>query len=306
MRVLLASPRSFCAGVVMAIKCLERALEVLGAPVYVYHDLVHNKHVVERFCRQGAIFVADLAQVPEAATVLFSAHGVSPAIRRQAQERRLHTIDATCPLVTKVHLEAIRYARLDYTIVLIGQAGHDEIVGTLGEAPEHMNLVGSVADVEALEVADEERMVYLTQTTLSRYEAEPITTALQRRFPGIISPAKEDMCYASQNRQEAVVELLDEADVVLVFGSQHSHNSQRLRERAAAVGKPAYLLDDAHQLRTEWFQPADRVLVTAGASCPEDIVEAGVATLQGAFDAVVEDRVVREEHVRFALPRVLR
>jgi 4-hydroxy-3-methylbut-2-enyl diphosphate reductase len=288
----------------MAIECLERALRVLGPPVYVFHDIVHNKHVVERFRRQGAIFVGNLEQVPEGATLLFSAHGVSPAVRRQARQRRLRTIDATCPLVTKVHLEAIRFTRLDYTIVLVGQAGHDEIVGTLGEAPEHTFLVGTVADVEALEVADEGRMVYLTQTTLSRYEAEPVVAALRRRFPGIVSPAKEDMCYASQNRQEAVVELLEEADVVVVFGSQHSHNSQRLRERAAAAGKPAYLVDDARQLRTEWFGQEDVVVVTAGASCPEDVVEEGVATLTRHFPAEVENRVIREERVRFALPRI--
>ena len=194
MRILLASPRSFCAGVVMATECLERALELLGPPIYVYHEIVHNQHVVRRFRRRGAIFVADLEQVPEGATLLFSAHGVSPAVRQQARQRRLRTIDATCPLVTKVHLEAIRFARQNYTIVLIGQAGHDEVVGTLGEAPNHIHVVGSVADVEGLAVADEGRVAYLTQTTLSRYEAEPILAALRQRFPSAVSPAKEDMC----------------------------------------------------------------------------------------------------------------
>jgi 4-hydroxy-3-methylbut-2-enyl diphosphate reductase len=306
MRILVASPRGFCAGVVMATECLERALELLGPPIYVYHEIVHNQHVVRRFRRRGAIFVADLEQVPEGAPLLFSAHGVSPAVRQQARQRRLRTIDATCPLVTKVHLEAIRFARQNYTIVLIGQAGHDEVVGTLGEAPDHIHVVSSVADVEGLVVADEGRVAYLTQTTLSRYEAEPILAALRQRFPSAVSPAKEDMCYASQNRQEAVEGLLAEADVVLVFGSQNSHNSQRLRERAAAAGKPAYLLDDVRQLRTEWFAVEDSVLVTAGASCPEDVVLEGVAALQDHFGAVVEDRVLREEHVHFALPQVLR
>jgi 4-hydroxy-3-methylbut-2-en-1-yl diphosphate reductase len=303
--VLLAEPRGFCAGVEKAIKALAWMVRVFEPPVYCYHEIVHNRHVVQRFRRRGAIFVADLEQVPEGAPLLFSAHGVSPAVRQQARQRRLRTIDATCPLVTKVHLEVIRFARQNYTIVLIGQAGHDEVVGTLGEAPNHIYVVGSVADVEGLAVADEDRVAYLTQTTLSRFEAEPILAALRQRFPSAVSPATEDMCYASQNRQAAVEELLAEADVVLVFGSQNSHNSQRLRQRAAAAGKPAYLLDDVRQLRIEWFAAEDSVLVTAGASCPEDVVLEGVAALQDHFGAVVENRVVREEHIRFALPRVL-
>ena len=306
MRILLANPRGFCAGVIMAIESLEQALQLLGAPVYVYHEIVHNKHVVEQFRNKGAVFVDDLAQVPEGATLLYSAHGVSPAVRQLSRQRRLRTIDATCPLVAKVHLEAIHFAQRHYTIILIGHAGHDEVLGTLGEAPASIRLVETEADVERLQVEDPARVAYLTQTTLSLDDTARLIEALRRRFPHIIGPSKADICYATQNRQETVKELLAEVDVVLVLGSQNSSNSQRLREIAAGGGKPAYLIDGAHELCLDWFRPDDVVLVTAGASAPEQVVQECVAFLCERFGAVAESRVVREEEVRFALPRELR
>jgi 4-hydroxy-3-methylbut-2-enyl diphosphate reductase len=306
MRILLANPRGFCAGVIMAIESLEQALRLLGAPVYVYHEIVHNKYVVEQFRRKGAIFVDDLAQVPEGATLLYSAHGVSPAVRQLSRQRRLRTIDATCPLVAKVHLEAIHFAQRHYTIILIGHAGHDEVLGTVGEAPPSIRLVETEADVERLQVEDPARIAYLTQTTLSLDDTARLIEALRRRFPHIIGPAKADICYATQNRQETVKELLAEVDVVLVLGSQNSSNSQRLREIAAGGGKPAYLIDGAHELCLDWFRPDDVVLVTAGASAPEQVVQECIAFLCERFGAVTESRVVREEEVRFALPRELR
>jgi 4-hydroxy-3-methylbut-2-enyl diphosphate reductase len=306
MRILLANPRGFCAGVIMAIESLEQALRLLGAPVYVYHEIVHNKCVVEEFRRKGAIFVDDLAQVPEGATLLYSAHGVSPEVRKVSRQRRLRAIDATCPLVAKVHMEVLHFARRHYTIILIGHAGHDEVVGTLGEAPASIRLVETEADVERLEVEDPARLAYLTQTTLSLDDTQRILSALRRRFPHVVGPAKADICYATQNRQETVKGLLGEADVVLVLGSQNSSNSQRLREIAADGGKPAYLIDGAHELRPSWFHPDDVVLVTAGASAPEQVVQECVAYLCERFGAVAESRVVREEEVRFALPRELR
>jgi 4-hydroxy-3-methylbut-2-enyl diphosphate reductase len=306
MRILLASPRGFCAGVVMAIESLERVLELVGPPVYAYHEIVHNSHIVDSFSGRNVVFVEDLEEVPEGALLLYSAHGVSPAVRRQAWQRRLQTIDATCPLVAKVHTEAVHFARNDYTIVLIGHAGHQEVIGTLGQAPDHLVLVQSEADVERLEVADEDRVAYLTQTTLSLDDAERILAALRRRFPRIVGPASEDICYATQNRQEAVKELVGEADLVLVLGSQNSSNSRRLQEVAAATGKPAYLLDGVEELRQEWFRGDEVVLVTAGASAPEHVVQDCIAFLRDRFGAVLEHRTVREENVRFALPRALR
>jgi 4-hydroxy-3-methylbut-2-enyl diphosphate reductase len=306
MRILLANPRGFCAGVIMAIESLETALQLLGPPVYVYHEIVHNKYVVEQFRSKGAIFLDDLTQVPEGATLLYSAHGVSPAVRQLSRQRRLRTIDATCPLVAKVHLEAIHFAQRHYTIILIGHASHDEVLGTLGEAPASIRLVETEADVERLQVEDPARVAYLTQTTLSLDDTARLIEALRRRFPHIIGPAKADICYATQNRQETVKELLAEVDVVLVLGSQNSSNSQRLREIAAEGGKPAYLIDGAHELCPSWFRPDDVVLVTAGASAPEQVVQECVAFLCERFGAVAESRVVREEEVRFALPRELR
>jgi 4-hydroxy-3-methylbut-2-enyl diphosphate reductase len=306
MKVLLANPRGFCAGVVMAIDALDRALELLGAPIYVYHEIVHNKYVVDRFRRQGVVFVDSLEEVPEGSNLLYSAHGVSPEIRRVSQARRLNAIDATCPLVTKVHLEAIKFAKLHYTIVLIGHEGHDEVIGTMGEAPDRIVLVETPEDVERLQVSDPNKLAYLTQTTLSVDDANRVIDALRRRFPNIHSPPKDDICYATQNRQEAVRELSAEADVILVVGSQNSSNSQRLAELARERGVPAYLIDHAGEIDPTWLENADTVMVTAGASAPEQLVSECLEWLRARYGAEIEHRVVREEDVYFPLPKQLR
>lgn len=306
MKVLLANPRGFCAGVVMAIEALDRALELLGPPIYVYHEIVHNTHVVERFRGRGVVFVDGLDQVPPGSNLLYSAHGVSPEIRRQSRERRLNAIDATCPLVTKVHLEAVKLAKLGYTIVLIGHEGHDEVIGTMGEAPDRIVLVETPEDVQRLEVPDATKLAYLTQTTLSVDDANRVIDALRRRFPTIQGPPKEDICYATQNRQEAVRELAAEADVVLVIGSQNSSNSQRLAELARERGVPAYLIDRAAEIDPAWLDGAEAVVLTAGASAPETLVSECVDWLKARYSAAVEERVIREEDVYFPLPRALR
>jgi 4-hydroxy-3-methylbut-2-enyl diphosphate reductase len=306
MKIMLANPRGFCAGVNMAIESLERALELFGSPLYVYHEIVHNKYVVERFRKEGVIFVEKLDEVPEESHLLYSAHGVSPALRRQARLRRLRTIDATCPLVTKVHLEAVRFARQGYTIVLIGHAGHDEVIGTLGEAPEHIRLVESVEDVDRLEVDDPNKVAYLTQTTLSIDDANKVIARLKVRFPAICGPPKEDICYATQNRQEAVKQLVPGADVVLVLGSRNSSNSNRLAELAEENRVPAHLIDGADEIDPDWFQGDETVLVTAGASAPEEVVAECVGYLCERFGATVEHRTVRHEDVSFQLPVELR
>jgi 4-hydroxy-3-methylbut-2-enyl diphosphate reductase len=306
MQIILASPRGFCAGVNMAIESLELAIGLFGTPIYVYHEIVHNKWVVERFRNQGVVFVDDVTSVPEGAHLLYSAHGVSPEVRRRAAQRRLQTIDATCPLVTKVHLEAIRRARAGYTIVLIGHAGHDEVVGTMGEAAGSMVLVHSPEDVARLEVPDPSKLAYLTQTTLSIRDADQIVSELRTRFPQIVGPSKDDICYATQNRQQAVDELAGEADVALVVGSQNSSNSQRLAELARAMGVAAYLIDGPEDIDAAWFAGGETVLLTAGASAPEAVVRQCVEFLQGRFGATVEARAVRREEMRFALPKQLR
>ncbi|MGL6096584.1 MAG: 4-hydroxy-3-methylbut-2-enyl diphosphate reductase [Fimbriiglobus sp.] len=306
MKILLANPRGFCAGVNMAVDALETAIAHFGTPMYVYHEIVHNRPLVDRFRHKGVVFVDDIAEVPAGGTVLFSAHGVAPEIRRQSAERNLRAIDATCPLVTKVHTEAIRYARDGYTIVYIGHEGHDEVVGTMGEAPDNMVLVGGLADVDTLTLPADAKLAYLTQTTLSVDETREIINALKRKYPQIVGPGKDDICYATQNRQEAVHELVAEADVVVVLGSKNSSNSNRLAEIARQNRTPAYLIDTVKELDDGWFRPADVVLVTAGASAPEEHVEACVSYLKATFGATVEDRVVREEHVNFPLPRELR
>jgi 4-hydroxy-3-methylbut-2-enyl diphosphate reductase len=290
----------------MAIESLELAIKVYGTPIYVYHEIVHNKYVVDRFREEGAVFVDYLEEVPEGATLLYSAHGVSPEIRRVAQERRLRTIDATCPLVTKVHLEAIRYARDGYTILLIGHEGHDEVIGTMGEAPNAMLLVETPEDVDRLEIADPSRLAYLTQTTLSVDDANRIIERLRARFPQISNPPKEDICYATQNRQEAVKLLSSDANLVLVLGSQNSSNSQRLAELARESGVRAYLIDGSADIDVGWFNGDETVLITAGASAPELVVEDCVEFLRKRFGATVETSVVREEEVYFPLPRELR
>jgi 4-hydroxy-3-methylbut-2-enyl diphosphate reductase len=306
MKVLLASPRGFCAGVNMAIESLELALGAFGPPIYVYHEIVHNQYVVSHFRGRGVTFVNDLADVPTGATLLFSAHGISPEVRRAARERQLRAIDATCPLVIKVHLEAIRYAEAGYTILLIGHEGHDEVIGTMGEAPDAIVLVETPEDVADLQVADEGKVAYLTQTTLSVDDANRIISRLRERFPKIAAPPKDDICYATQNRQEAVSLLSQEAELVLVLGSQNSSNSQRLAELARERGKRAYLIDGTSDIDPGWFEGVETVLVTAGASAPEVVVEECLDWLRDRFGASVVVRSIREESVSFPLPRELR
>lgn len=306
MKILLASPRGFCAGVNMAIESLDLTLREFGAPVYVYHEIVHNKYVVESFKEKGAIFVDELEDVPEKSVLLFSAHGVSPEIRQIARDRSLNAIDATCPLVTKVHLEALKYAREGYTIFLIGHEGHDEVIGTMGEAPEAMVLVESVEDVAKLDVPDDAKVAYLTQTTLSVDDANQIIEKLRKRYTNLVNPPKEDICYATQNRQEAVRILAEQSDICLVLGSQNSSNSARLRDLAVDSGIPAYLIDGADALHSDWFTGNETVLMTAGASAPEVVVNECIEWLQDKYQATVEPAIIREENVNFPLPKVLR
>jgi 4-hydroxy-3-methylbut-2-enyl diphosphate reductase len=290
----------------MAIESLDRALELFGTPLYVYHEIVHNRPVVERFRKRGVVFVDDVDEIPAGSTVLYSAHGVAPGLRAASAERNLRAIDATCPLVTKVHLEAVRFAREGYTILLIGHEGHDEVIGTMGEAPRNIRLVQDEDEVNALDLPADAKVAYLTQTTLSVDDANVIIDALKCRFPQIIGPSRDDICYATQNRQEAVKELVPEADVVVVFGSQNSSNSKRLEEIAQSCGKRAHLIDGVSEIGSDWFKGEETVLITAGASAPEDVVEECVAHLQKKYGATVETRTVREEHVSFPLPRELR
>ena len=306
MKILLATPRGFCAGVNMAIECLDEAIKRFGTDIYVYHEIVHNKHVVDRFTEQGVTFIDKVSEAPPGAILLYSAHGVSPEIRQQAKTRGLHTIDATCPLVTKVHLEAIRYARDGFHIVLIGHEGHDEVIGTMGEAPESITLVESPDDVDRLPFSEADRVAYLTQTTLSVSEAEAVINRLKTRFPQVESPAKEDICYATTNRQEAVATLAHQADVVIVLGSQNSSNSRRLMEIGESLGTRSFLVDSVHELPTDSFTGDEIILITAGASAPEVVVDECLKALVDQFGAAVEAVVVREEHVSFPLPRELR
>ena len=306
MRILLANPRGFCAGVNMAIEALDETIRRFGTQIYVYHEIVHNKYVVDQFTRQGVKFVNSLQEVPTGSILLYSAHGVAPQIREVARERRLKTIDATCPLVTKVHSEAIKFAQEGYKIVLIGHEGHDEVLGTMGEAPENIILVETPEDVDQLEIPPDVKLAYLTQTTLSVEEAGRVIRRLRERFPHIATPPKEDICYATTNRQEAVSALAPQADVVIVLGSQNSSNSRRLAEIAASLNKPAYLIDGIHELKPEWFNAAQTVLVTAGASAPEVVVQECLDYLVANYGATVELAVIREEHVSFPIPRELR
>jgi 4-hydroxy-3-methylbut-2-enyl diphosphate reductase len=306
MKILLASPRGFCAGVNMAIETLETAIRLHGTPVYVFHEIVHNKYVVDRFTQEGAVFVDTVEEVPEGAVLLFSAHGVAPEVRRVAAERRLRAIDATCPLVTKVHLEAIKYAKAGYRIMLIGHEGHDEVIGTIGQAPDAFTLVETADDVAALPFGPHDKLAYLTQTTLSVDDASRIITRLKERFPQIVGPPKDDICYATQNRQEAVRVLSDGADIVLVLGSQNSSNSQRLAELARDGGIAAHLIDGADEIDPAWFGGDETVLITAGASAPESVVQDCVEWLKSRYKATVEERTIREEEVYFPLPKELR
>jgi 4-hydroxy-3-methylbut-2-en-1-yl diphosphate reductase len=306
MKILLANPRGFCAGVNMAIECLDEAIKRFGTSIYVYHEIVHNRYVVDRFTRQGVTFVNAIAEVPEGSILLYSAHGVSPEIRQQSRDRKLHTIDATCPLVTKVHLEAIKYAKEGYNIVLIGHEGHDEVIGTMGEAPESITLVETPEAVDELPFAPDAKIAYLTQTTLSVSEAEAIIGRLRQKFPNIHCPPKDDICYATTNRQEAIDTLASNADAVIVLGSQNSSNSRRLMELGASHGAKAFLIDGIHELPEDALSVGDTVLISAGASAPEVVVQECIDSLVKKYGAEVESIVVREEHVSFPLPKELR
>lgn len=307
MKIILANPRGFCAGVYMAIDVVDQLLDICpGEPIYVYHEIVHNKHVVERFRARGVHFVDDIDEVPEGAIAVFSAHGVSPALRELARARRLTTIDATCPLVTKVHAEAIRYARKGYQILLVGHADHQEVVGTRGEAPGAIQVVECPEDIPSLVVKDPEKLVYLTQTTLSTDDAGVIIAALKRAFPSIKEPPSEDICYATTNRQMAVRAIAPDSDLVVVVGSKNSSNSQRLTEIAENVGTKAVLVDDRSELRPEWFDGVETVLVTAGASAPEDLVRDIILYLMDTYGGEVEQRDIYHEKVEFGLPGTLK
>ncbi|MCB9845659.1 MAG: 4-hydroxy-3-methylbut-2-enyl diphosphate reductase [Phycisphaeraceae bacterium] len=307
MRLILVNPRGFCAGVRMAVDVVDQVLDLLpGETIHVFHEIVHNRHVVGRFRDRGVRFVEDLDEVARGGIVVFSAHGVSPAVRERARERGLFTIDATCPLVTKVHSECVRYARQGYQILLIGHRDHQEVIGTMGEAPEAVRVVESVEDVARLEVRDPGRLVYLMQTTLSTDDAGAIVEALRARFPEIHSPPSDDICYATTNRQRAVREVAPECDCVLVVGSRNSSNSVRLTEIAANAGTRARLIDDAADLDFGWFGGDEAVLVTAGASAPEDLVAGVCRALLGRFGGTLETRELVDESVEFNLPVTLK
>ncbi len=307
MKLLLANPRGFCAGVQMAIDVVDQVLDVFeGEPVYVYHDIVHNRHVVDRFKSRGVAFTEDLDTVPEGAVVVFSAHGVSPAIRDHAARRNLTAIDATCPLVTKVHSEAIRYARKGFQILLVGHKNHQEVIGTKGEAEHATQVVESPADIPHLTITDPDKLIYLTQTTLSTDDAAVIIDALKAAFPNIKAPPSDDICYATTNRQHAVRTLAPRADLVLVVGSTHSSNSVRLTEIAANAGTPARLLDDASMLDDSWLDGINTILITAGASAPEDLVAELCRTLVTRHNATIELADVFEEDTEFGLPGTLK
>ena len=310
MQVLLANPRGFCAGVDRAIDIVERALELFGPPIYVRHEVVHNRHVVERLRGLGAVFVAELEEVPEGCTVIFSAHGVSSAVEDEARARGLTVFNATCPLVTKVHMEVQRYAQEGRDVILIGHAGHPEVEGTMGRFESsgggRIHLVENVADVARLEVRDPERLAFVTQTTLSVDDTAEIVAALRSRFPSLATPRREDICYATQNRQDAVKKLLEQCDVLLVVGSRTSSNSNRLRELADRAGVPGYLIDGPTDLRAEWFAGVRAVGVTAGASAPELLVQQVIAQLARWGGEAPREVIGREERVFFTLPRELR
>ena len=304
--ILLAGPRSFCAGVERAIEIVDRVLRQRGAPVYVRKQIVHNIHVVAELRERGAVFVEELDEVPDAATVVFSAHGVSPAVRAEAERRRMHVIDATCPLVAKVHAEARRSAARGDTVVLIGHAGHEEVEGTLGEAREHTVLVQSPADVDRLDVPDPARVTYLAQTTLATDETAVVVERIRARFPAARGSADEDICYATTNRQRAVGAIVGDADLVLVIGSANSSNSRRLVELAMRRGTPAYLIDGAADIRAEWLAGARTVALTAGASAPPRLVDQVIAAVAALGPVTVVERRIAEETIEFALPAAVR
>jgi 4-hydroxy-3-methylbut-2-enyl diphosphate reductase len=310
MRLLLANPRGFCAGVDRAIDIVERALALFGAPIYVRHEVVHNRYVVDRLRTLGAIFVEELSEVPDDATVIFSAHGVSRAVQEEAARRQLNVFDATCPLVTKVHMEVTRYAREGREVVLIGHAGHPEVEGTMGQFDDssggRISLVETPQDVASLDVRDPERLAFVSQTTLSVDDTARVVDALRARFPQLTGPRREDICYATQNRQDAVKTLLEQCEVLVVVGSPTSSNSNRLREIAEKQGVPGYLVDGRDDLRREWFAGKSVVGVTAGASAPELLVQTVIARLQEWGGGSVEEVQGRPESVVFSLPKALR
>ena len=307
-KLLLAAPRGYCAGVDRAVQTVERALELHGAPVYVRKEIVHNKHVVENLRDRGAIFVDELDDsIPENAITVFSAHGVSPAVHADAERRNLQTIDATCPLVTKVHREAIKFAQEGYTIVLIGHAGHEEVEGTMGEAPDHIVLIESEADVDTLEVEDERKLAYINQTTLSVDETRGIIARLREKFPHITGPRTDDICYATTNRQAAVRQMADKCDLVLVIGSKNSSNSNRLVDVARDLGTPSYLIDNAGQIDEAWLTADTKIVgISSGASVPEELVENLVAFFRERGTEDVQEFEVLREDVRFMLPKQIR
>jgi 4-hydroxy-3-methylbut-2-enyl diphosphate reductase len=305
-KLLLAAPRGYCAGVDRAVQTVEHALDLYGAPVYVRKEIVHNKHVVEQLRERGAIFVDQETEVPEGATVVFSAHGVAPSVHANAAERELFAIDATCPLVTKVHVEAKKFAAEGYTIVLIGHAGHEEVEGTMGEAPANMVLIETEEDADKLEVEDPDKLAYLTQTTLSVDETRVIINRLRARFPNIIGPRTDDICYATTNRQAAVKQMAAECDLVLVIGSQNSSNSKRLVEVARDYGADSHLIDNAGQVRDEWLEGKRVVGITSGASAPEELVQRLVEYFRARGTKDVSEFEVVSEDVRFMLPKTIR
>jgi 4-hydroxy-3-methylbut-2-en-1-yl diphosphate reductase len=305
-RVLLAAPRGYCAGVDRAVQTVEHALDLYGPPVYVRKEIVHNKHVVEELAERGAIFVEEETEVPEGALVVFSAHGVAPSVHANAADRRLRTIDATCPLVTKVHVEARKFAAEGYTIVLIGHDGHEEVEGTTGEAPESIVLVETAEDVADLEVPDPDRVAFITQTTLSVDETAGIIAALREKFPNITSPKSDDICYATTNRQLAVKQLAHECDLVLVIGSKNSSNSNRLVDVTRELGTQSHLIDNAGQVEEEWLEGVDTVGITSGASAPEELVSALVDFFRERGAADVSELRTVDEDVRFMLPKKIR
>ncbi len=306
-KLLLAAPRGYCAGVDRAVQTVERALELHGAPVYVRKEIVHNKHVVETLRERGAVFVDELEDaIPEGAITVFSAHGVSPAVHADAERRNLVTIDATCPLVTKVHREALKFAAEGYTIVLIGHAGHEEVEGTMGEAPDHIVLIESEADVDTLEVEDERKLAYISQTTLAVDETRTIIARLRERFPHITGPRTDDICYATTNRQAAVRQMASQCDLVLVIGSKNSSNSNRLVDVARDLGTASYLIDGADQVQEEWLEGARVVGISSGASAPEELVTALVDFFRARGTTDVSEFEVLREDVRFMLPKQIR
>ena len=305
-KILLALPRGYCAGVDRAVQTVERALEVYGAPVYVRKEIVHNKHVVQQLRERGAIFVESESEVPEGATAVFSAHGVAPSVHENAAARELNVIDATCPLVTKVHVEAKKFAAEDYTILMIGHEGHEEVEGTMGEAPDKIVLVQSEEDVAALEVPDPNRLAYISQTTLSVDETRSIIVALREKFPAIVGPRTDDICYATTNRQAAVKELAAECDLVLVIGSRNSSNSNRLVEVARECGTASHLIDNEAQVQEEWLEGAHVVGISSGASAPEELVKRLVQFFRDRGTQDVQELEVIKEDTRFMLPKAIR